>query len=108
MFCAKGAQNRVALAGRVRCTLRSVAEDLAEDEVDVIGSDEGARAVVRLGIDIGGSGIKGAPVDTRQGQLVGARVRLATPQPSTPAAVIDVVAQIASDIGVDGPVGVTF
>ncbi len=70
--------------------------------------DEGAGAAVRLGIDIGGSGIKGAPVDTRDGQLVGSRFRLATPQPSTPAAVVDVVARIASDIGLAAPVGVTF
>jgi polyphosphate glucokinase len=74
----------------------------------VVIKDEGAGAAVRVGIDIGGSGIKGAPVDTRDGQLVGSRFRLATPQPSTPAAVVDVVARIATDIGLAAPVGVTF
>lgn len=65
-------------------------------------------SAIRVGIDIGGSGIKGAPVDTRDGRLVGERFRLATPQPATPSAVIDVVAEIASRIGVDASVGVTF
>lgn len=70
--------------------------------------DEGAGAAIRVGIDIGGSGIKGAPVDTRDGQLIGQRFRFATPQPSTPAAVVDLVARIATDIGLAAPVGVTF
>ena len=37
-----------------------------------------------LGIDIGGSGIKGAPVDTETGELLAERYRIPTPQPSTP------------------------
>ncbi|MBW7884002.1 MAG: ROK family protein, partial [Caldilineaceae bacterium] len=37
-----------------------------------------------LGIDIGGSGIKGALVDVKKGKIVGDRKRIATPQPSTP------------------------
>ena len=41
-----------------------------------------------LGIDIGGTGIKGAPVDTRKGVLLEDRYRIPTPSPSTPAAVI--------------------
>ena len=40
-----------------------------------------------FGVDIGGSGIKGAPVDPDTGQLSAKRYRIATPQPSTPAAV---------------------
>lgn len=40
-----------------------------------------------FGIDIGGSGIKGAPVDLATGELTAERVRIATPQPSTPDAV---------------------
>jgi polyphosphate glucokinase len=63
-----------------------------------------------LGIDIGGSGIKGAPVDLATGQFVRDRLRLDTPQPSTPDAVIDIVAQIAATFATDtgdSPIGVT-
>jgi len=63
---------------------------------------------VLLGIDIGGSGIKGAPVDVRAGQLLADRVRILTPQPSTPDAVADVVAEVAGHFDVGGPVGCTF
>lgn len=61
-----------------------------------------------FGIDIGGSGIKGALVDLEQGQLIGDRLRIDTPQPSTPEAVADVVAEIVTHFGWDGPVGVTL
>ena len=64
-----------------------------------------------LGIDVGGSGIKGAPVDLKKGDLASKRKRIATPQPATPEAVGDVVAQLiahfADEIG-DEPVGVTM
>lgn len=63
---------------------------------------------VRLGIDIGGSGIKGAPVDTRDGSLLHERHRIPTPHPATPEAVADVVAEVAAAFGTDGPVGCTF
>ncbi|MEC3974694.1 polyphosphate--glucose phosphotransferase [Amycolatopsis sp. H20-H5] len=61
-----------------------------------------------FGIDIGGSGIKGALVDLEQGQLIGDRLRIDTPQPSTPEAVADVVAEIVAHFSWDGPVGVTL
>jgi len=64
-----------------------------------------------FGIDIGGSGIKGAPVDLVAGEFADERLRIPTPQPSTPAAVADVVADIVSEFGAasgDLPVGVTF
>ncbi|WP_328607987.1 ROK family protein [Amycolatopsis sp. NBC_00345] len=61
-----------------------------------------------FGIDIGGSGIKGALVDLERGELVGERHRIDTPQPSTPDAVADVVAEIVRMAGWDGPVGVTL
>jgi polyphosphate glucokinase len=61
-----------------------------------------------LGIDIGGSGIKGAPVDLSVGTLVGERHRIDTPQPSTPAAVVDVVAGIVEFFQYEGPVGCTL
>lgn len=60
-----------------------------------------------VGIDIGGSGIKGAPVDLGEGTLAADRIRVPTPSPSTPAAVAEVVARIVADCG-PGPVGVTF
>ena len=61
-----------------------------------------------LGIDIGGSGIKGALVDAESGALLGERYRIATPQPSTPPAVAEVVAEIVRHFAYSGPVGVTF
>ena len=61
-----------------------------------------------LGIDIGGSGIKGAPVDVRKGILTAERHRVSTPQPSTPDAVAETVAQIVEHFGWKGPVGCTF
>ncbi|MBW8766712.1 MAG: ROK family protein, partial [Geodermatophilales bacterium] len=64
----------------------------------------GARG---FGIDIGGSGVKGAPVDLDTGALAGERVRLETPKPSTPDAVVKVVADIVDSFGWEGPVGVT-
>lgn len=61
-----------------------------------------------LGIDIGGSGVKGAIVDTKKGKLVTGRMRIPTPQPATPEAVIDVIAQIAAHFDYLGPMGVGF
>ena len=64
-----------------------------------------------LGIDIGGSGIKGAPVDLTTGQFASERLRMATPKVSSPAAVSDVLVQIAehfkNQIG-NSPIGVTL
>lgn len=61
-----------------------------------------------FGIDIGGSGIKGAIVDTDSGALVTPRTRIVTPQPSTPDAVADVVAHMIAGAGWDGIVGAAF
>ncbi|WP_188187130.1 polyphosphate--glucose phosphotransferase [Nonomuraea sp. SYSU D8015] len=61
-----------------------------------------------LGIDIGGSGIKGAPVDTEAGRLVEERLRVPTPQPSAPGEVAGAVADIVKHFDWTGPVGVTF
>lgn len=61
-----------------------------------------------FGIDIGGTGIKGAIVDVRTGTLVTERIRIPTPQPATPDAVAEVVAQLVSDAGWTGQVGATF
>ncbi|GAG38426.1 unnamed protein product, partial [marine sediment metagenome] len=48
-----------------------------------------------LGIDIGGSGVKGAPVDTDTGTLIEPRFRLPTPSPAKPLAVAETVGEIA-------------
>jgi polyphosphate glucokinase len=63
-----------------------------------------------LGIDVGGSGIKGAPVDLARGEVTEQRLRIPTPVPATPDAVAEVVDQIvdhfAEQTG-DSPIGVT-
>jgi polyphosphate glucokinase len=64
--------------------------------------------VAVLGIDIGGSGIKGAPVDPRSGRLLADRLRLPTPQPATPDAVVGCLAEIIDRFDTDGTIGVTF
>ena len=61
-----------------------------------------------LGVDVGGSGVKGAIVDLDTGQLVGERFRLDTPQPATPEAVTKTVAEVVGHFGWTGPVGVTY
>jgi polyphosphate glucokinase len=61
-----------------------------------------------LGIDIGGTGIKGAPVDTRTGQLLADRHRILTPHPATPDAVSEVVGELARVFDWTGPTGATF
>ncbi len=61
-----------------------------------------------LGIDIGGSGIKGAPVDVATGTLLADRQKIATPRPSTPEAVTDVVGELTRSFGWSGVTGATF
>jgi polyphosphate glucokinase len=61
-----------------------------------------------LGIDIGGSGIKGAPVDLEAGALADERYRLETPQPATPDAVVAVLGEVASHWKGTDALGVTF
>jgi polyphosphate glucokinase len=61
-----------------------------------------------LGIDVGGSGIKGAPVDTKTGELVADRVRIKTPDRAEPQPVGEVVAQIARSFDWKGQIGIGF
>lgn len=61
-----------------------------------------------FGLDIGGTGMKGAVVDLDTGELVGERHRLDTPQPATIDAVIDTAAQLVELAEWDGPLGCTF
>ncbi|HZJ47827.1 MAG TPA: ROK family protein [Acidimicrobiia bacterium] len=60
-----------------------------------------------FGVDVGGSGVKGAPVDLSTGALTAERSRIPTPHPSTPAAVTDAIAEIVESHGWTGPIGVT-
>ena len=62
----------------------------------------------RLGIDIGGTGIKGAPVDLATGTLLAPRERILTPKPATPAAVAEVVGQLAKHFDWTGSIGAAF
>lgn len=61
-----------------------------------------------MGVDVGGSGVKGAVVDLETGQLVGERFRLETPQPATPEAVTKTVAEVVRHFNWTGPLGVTY
>ena len=61
-----------------------------------------------LGIDIGGSGIKAAPVDVATGKLLGERQKIPTPRPALPDAVADVVKQLTTSFSWSGQVGITF
>jgi polyphosphate glucokinase len=61
-----------------------------------------------LGIDIGGSGIKGAPVEIQTGELTRERMRVETPDPAKPRPVAKAVTEIVHHFSWDGPVGVTF
>ena len=62
-----------------------------------------------FGVDVGGSGIKGAPVDLTRGAFATERVRHRTPQPATPEAVCDVVARVLDEAGVpEGRFGMTL
>ena len=81
--------------------LQSVPQDQPADQ-----SRRSVRAA--LGIDIGGTGIKGAPVDLGAGTLMAERYRLDTPHPAKPGAVAKVAGEVARHFDWSGPVGVTF
>jgi polyphosphate glucokinase len=66
------------------------------------------KATTAFGVDIGGSGIKGAIVDLDRGDLATERVKYLTPHPSTPEAVADVVARLVREAGWSGKLGATF
>jgi polyphosphate glucokinase len=61
-----------------------------------------------LGIDVGGTGIKGALVDVASGTLVSDRFRLDTPRPAIPGDVTETIVAVANHFDTDGPVGVAF
>lgn len=68
------------------------------------------HATTAFGIDIGGSGIKGAPVNLTTGEFTADRVRIPTPQPATPQAVAATCAELVAsfDLPADAAIGVTF
>lgn len=61
-----------------------------------------------LGIDVGGSGIKGATVDTKTGVLTKERQRIKTPQPATPEKVTEGITEVIQHFNWKGPVGIGF
>ncbi|WP_395108225.1 polyphosphate--glucose phosphotransferase [Actinomadura sp. SCN-SB] len=61
-----------------------------------------------LGIDIGGSGIKGAPVDLAKGELAGERHRIDTPEHAEPEPVAEALGRVVRHFGWSGPIGVTY
>lgn len=65
-------------------------------------------ARIRIGIDVGGSGVKGALVDTDAGEVISDRVRFDTPRPATPTAIASAVKQVVETLGGEGPIGIGF
>ena len=61
-----------------------------------------------FGVDIGGSGIKGAPVDMETGSLLAERVRIKTPKPATAEAIVQTTVEVVKRSGWEGPVGCGF
>jgi polyphosphate glucokinase len=62
----------------------------------------------RIGIDVGGSGVKGGVVDVDRGSLITDRLRYDTPSPATPEAVVGVVGEVVGQLDAEGPIGVGF
>ena len=69
---------------------------------------ESSGTAPAIGIDIGGTGIKGAPVDVVRGELSAERVRVLTPSPATPEAVCQTVTEVATRFDTVGPIGITM
>lgn len=65
------------------------------------------RGRTGFGVDIGGTGIKGALVDLDTGEFIGDRIRIDTPRPATPDAVAETVAILLEQANWEGPVGIT-
>ncbi len=61
-----------------------------------------------FGIDVGGSGIKGAPVNTQSGELLTERVRIKTPNPATAQAIVQTTVEVIAQADWEGPVGCGF
>lgn len=61
-----------------------------------------------IGVDVGGSGIKGAIVDVRAGKLLGERIRIPTPHPATPDAIAATIGELTAELSHPGPIGITL
>ncbi|MDX1615446.1 MAG: ROK family protein [Candidatus Promineifilaceae bacterium] len=61
-----------------------------------------------LGIDVGGSGIKGALVDLDRGVFASERIRIKTPRPAKPKAIVGVIRELVEQFNYNGPLGVGF
>src|SRR6476660_8678663 len=81
---------------------------IATDSPTADPSTNGGPQRRGFGIDVGGSGVKGAIVDLETGQLIGERFKLETPQPATPEAVAKTVAAVVREFGWTGSLGVTY
>ncbi|MCO1339224.1 polyphosphate glucokinase [Kocuria polaris] len=73
------------------------------------------KPTTAIGVDIGGTGMKGGIVDLKRGKLIGDRFRIPTPKPSTPEAVAEVLAEIVEELmkrdeapAADTPIGAAF
>lgn len=71
------------------------------------GASRETSGTIGFGVDIGGSGIKGARVDLDTGEFIGERIKIATPQPATPAAIAAEVVELLNQAQWTGPVGIT-
>jgi polyphosphate glucokinase len=65
-------------------------------------------AELRIGIDVGGTGTKGAIVDVSTGDLKSERLRMETPKPATVESVVDTIAHVVEGLDHPGPIGVGF
>jgi len=87
-------------------------EGASTDPLVDTGRDTASRGTLAVGVDVGGSGIKAAVVDTATGQLVSERLRVPTPTPSTPDRVSASIGRLvrrlakADELGKDTPVGI--
>src|SRR5262245_30660195 len=103
---------RVTLARRVDGATADGADqphlDLRMADRNASGTSSGRRGMVILGIDVGGSGIKGAPVDVSTGMLTEERYRVETPQPSKVDGVVAAVTEVAKRFGAADRAGITF
>ena len=80
----------------------------ATDSTAAAPSTNNEAARRGFGIDVGGSGVKGGIVDLDTGQLIGERFKLATPQPATPDAVAETIADVVREFGWTEKLGVTY
>lgn len=84
-----------------------------EDPPPMVTKGSATSSRRMIGIDVGGTGVKGGIVDLEVGDLVGDRFRIPTPRPATPEAVVEVIAQIVDELqsregapAADSPIGV--